>query len=365
MDTSTLSDENVIGSMRGEEDRGIEDRKDMVDITERESEEATQRAQEAQENAVQSQQALEEQQEIAEQAQRDAKQAQQNAANAEARAQETEQNAAENPEDQAAQEEAEQAREEADQARQEAEAADANARQQEERANELAEETQASRDEAQEQQERADRLQQEAQSERDAIAQDQQELANEQLRELEDGTVVGLRVLDDTDYLGALVKVNATTGRLIRESPVKVIRGRTIVAVDDAIEVPADATTSNTSEVAGTSSAGFVAICGETGGIVRLCLLDANNMEIQKESEEIVSEHSVLAVDAGIFYCVIQDGEDWVIGKYDKTLTLLLKSTEKVSQFTAITVTAGGLVVSGVDGSPMLLSLSDMSQITE
>ena len=79
-------------------------------------------------------------------------------------------------------------------------------------------------------------------------------------------------------------------------------------------------------------------------------------MEIFAESEETVSDTSVLVNDGNEYYCVINYDDDWVVGKYDETLTLKLKSKVNVKQSTPITVTESGIVVTDKNGNLKLLS---------
>ena len=55
VDTSVISDKEVISSMQEDDDKNIDARKEMVDIKEREAEQATEKAQEAQKEATQAQ----------------------------------------------------------------------------------------------------------------------------------------------------------------------------------------------------------------------------------------------------------------------------------------------------------------------
>ena len=60
VDTSVISDSQVVKHMQDDDDKNIESRKDMVDLKEREAEQASEKAQESQKNAVQEQKKLNE-----------------------------------------------------------------------------------------------------------------------------------------------------------------------------------------------------------------------------------------------------------------------------------------------------------------
>lgn len=362
VDTSVISDKNVVDSMREEDDKGIDERKNMVDIKEREAEKAGEKAQEAAKEAAKDKQDLESQKQAQKQAEQNAAEKQQQADKAQKEADKAQAEAKKDPQNKEKQQEAKQAEKEAQAAQKEADKAQAEAEEEQKKTEEQQQKADESEKKAEEQQAAADKKQDEAQNERAEIAKDQQELLQEELKAAEDGTVIGLKVVNESDYLSTLVKVNSATGQVVKESPVKVIRGRTIIPVQDA--VLSIATGAAFPKTTG-SSVFYMAICGENAGngAIKLCLLDAFKMEIQKESEETVSRHSVLVANGSSFYCIIQDGSGWVVGKYDKSLSLMQKSAVAVSESTPITVTQKGIIVTSAKGIPVLLSLSDMSQI--
>lgn len=386
VDTSIISDKNVVESMRGEDDKGIDDRKNMVDIKERESEEAGEKAKESAKTAAEEKQKLDEQKEAQKQAektadqkqkeadssQKTADQKQKEADDAKKKADEAKQASKDDPNNRQKAEEAKQAEKKSDQKQKEADSAQKTADEKQKEADDAkksakdeqkkTEEQQKSADDAakkaEEQQKAADKKQDEAQKERAEIARDQQEVLQQELKVAEDGTVIGLKVVDENDYLSSLVKVNATTGQLVKESPVKVIRGRTIIAVQDAVlNIATGAAFPKTSG----NATFYMAICGDSKGTVKLCLIDAYKMEIQKESEEKVSKHSVLVANGSNYYCVIEGDDGWNLGRYDKSLNLIQKSEIKVSESTPITFTPKGIIVTNEKNVPVLLSLADMS----
>ena len=468
IDTSVISDKNVINSMRESDDKGIDQRKNMVGIMDREADSAESKAEEAAKQAVQETRKLsEEQKKLAEEqaksaeaqkqadsAQKEADSAQkaadasqssadktasdadkaaQSASDAQKEAQkaraeadkkqkeadeawakanelqkkadELAEYARQHPDDPEAQKAAEEAQKAADAARAEAEkkseeakkaaeeadkkeaeakkaqedaekkAQDAEKQQQEadEKAKE-AEQKQSEADkkaqdaekqkeaeqaqkektaeqkqkadeaaaEAKEQQETADQKRSEAQNERNLIARDQQQLLNEGLLDEKDAAF-GLRLTDSEKELSSVVKMNSKTGSLVKTSPVSVIRQRELIPVDG----------------------GFVAIAGEEGAnhTIRLVLIDTIDMEIQKESEDIVAAKSVLVFNGGSFYVVVQDGANYVVAKYSSSLDLELKSKVPVDPATPITVGSNGVCVTAKDGTMQVLRLSDLTAV--
>ncbi|MBO7163080.1 MAG: hypothetical protein J6V63_01435, partial [Spirochaetaceae bacterium] len=283
---------------------------------------------EAQEEAAKEVEKLKEEQQELRDAQKEATEAKQEAQKAQAEAQK-------NPKDEEAQQKAEDAQKKADEAQQAVE----EQKQAVEEQKQVVEEKQK---EAEEQQEIADQKREEARHDRAEIAKDQQQLIEQRSQPASDG-VFGLKYLDD-EY-SVLTKLDKNTGKLLKESPVTVIRGRTVLPADE----------------------NFIAIAGSNSGngAVKLVLLDTVNMEIVGQSNEVASEKSVLVKDGYSYYAVIKDGGNWLVGKYDSKLTLQLKSKIAVHEATPITLTESGLVVTDAQGVVRLLSYSDLSMVKE
>lgn len=329
VDTSVISDKKVVQSMQEDEDKGVDSRKQMVNIKEREADTAQEKANEAQKKAVEEASKLKEEQQKAQDAQKEAQIAQKEAEQAQKKAEE-------NPEDPQAQKEAEEKKQEAEQKQEEAE-------QQEQKVQEQAERTQEAREEAAAAQSTADTKRTEAQTERTAIAQDQQTIVQEQTKNQNAPGVYGLKSVDELGILSALVKMNAETGTVIKESPVTVIRSRTVFE----------------------TSAGYLAIAGTSigNGAVKLVILDKDNLEIIKESSETIAENSVLVSDGSSYYCIIQDGKNFITGKFNENAENLLKSPVSVKAATPITITQNGILVTSSSNTPVLLNVKDLTQI--
>ncbi|MBP5175879.1 MAG: hypothetical protein ILP07_08215 [Treponema sp.] len=344
VDTSVISDTNVIRSMREEDNLGVDERQNMVGIKEREASNFANQAQQAAEEAAEKNRQLAQQQEVANQAQQTASKAQQTA-------QQAQQAADANPKDKRLQQRAEITKEAAERAQQTADEEKSKADQQKQDAKEAEKAATTA-------QNLSDKKMAEAKKERTEIAKDQQKLLVQALAESTDrNAVVGLKMIEGDGQLTGLVKIDSTTGEVISESPVTVIRGRTIMPI-----TVSDEDGENEATVA------YMAICGEDNSssnrAVRLCLLDAQSLELQAESKEIVSEDSILVRDKDDFYCVIRSGSNWVVGKYDADLNLLLKSPLSVRKDTPVTVTPKGVVVTASSDQIVLLNLNDLKPIT-
>ena len=336
IETSVISDKKVVESMKEDDDKNIESRKEMVDIKEREAEESQEKANAAQKKAVEEQKKLKEEKQKTEEAKAEAKEAEKKSEQAKAEAEEAKKEAEANPEDEELQKVAEEKQEEAEAAEQEAEEKQEALEEQQEAEAAQEEKTEEAKKEAKTEQERADKKQTEAQTERKDIAKDQQIVQNNEIKEASTPSSYGIVLTDEANILSKLVKFNSETGEVIKSSPVTVIRNRTIYKTPDA----------------------YIAIAGENegNGTIKLVLIDIETMEIFAESEETVSDTSVLVNDGNEYYCVINYDDDWVVGKYDETLALKLKSKVNVKQSTPITVTESGIVVTDENGNLKLLS---------
>ena len=335
VDTSVIADSKVVDSMQEDEDRNIDSRKDMVDLKEREADESSEKAQEAQKEAVQEQKVLNETKKEAEEAKKEAEEAKKEA-------EEAKKVAEENPNDKKAQETAKEAEKKAEEAT-------AKAEEKQQQVEEQQKKTDDAKEAAKEAQEIADKKQNEAQTERKEIAQDQQEIQQEKIAEAKANTEYGIIIVDEENLLSRLVKFNSDNGEIIRKSPVAVIRNRTIF------------------EVRSEGSEQFISVAGDNAGngTIKLVLMDQDNMEITRESNETLSEDSVLVKDGDDYYCVIDDNGKWVVAKYNAELSLRYKSSITVKSSTPITITKAGVVVTDSTGQLMLLSKTDLSAITK
>lgn len=359
VDTSIISDRNVVKSMQEDDDKNIDARKDMVDIKEREADNAQTKANEAQQQAAvendklkQEQQKAQEANKEAQDAQKQADAAQKQADAAQAKADAAQAKAQENPDDknakaqaQTAQKEADAAQKQADSAQKEADQKQAEAVEQNKKTEEQAQKAQEASSEAAEAQDTADKKRSEAQSERSEIAKDQQTIIRETAQNENANIVYGLKNVDDLGQTSEIVKMNSDNGSVIKESPVTVIRGRTVYEDGD----------------------NFVAIAGSNfgNGAVKLVLIEKENLEIAAQSAETLSELSVLVEKEGSYYCTVQDGGKYYVAKYNNALEKQLQSPVAVKAATPVTITSKGVLVCTASGNPAILRLEDLSLIGE
>lgn len=331
VDTSVISDSKVVDSMKEDDDRNVESRKEMVDIKERESDAASEKAQEAQKEAVQKQKE-------AETAKEEAKQAHKEAETAKKTAEEKQKAAEEYPEDKQAQKEAEEAKQEAEEKQEAAEEKQVEAETKQAEADEA-------KEEAKQQQAQADKKETEAQKERKEIAKDQNEIQKEEAAKAKMPTEYGIILSDETEQLSRLVKFNKETGEIIQSSPVSVIRERTIFK--------------------GTEN--YIAIAGENSGngAIKLVTIDPETMEINGETDLAVSQDSVLIQDASSYICVTDENGSNYVAKFGEDMSLKAKSTITVKSATPITSSATGFIVTDSNGRLRILDKNDLSVKTD
>lgn len=345
VDTSVISEKEVIASMQEDEDKGIEDRKGMVDIKEREADEAAERAVAEQAKADEAAKKAADEKAKADAAKKAADEKAKQAETAKKTADDAQKKAAENPADKQAQKDARAAADDAKAKQAEADQAKATSDEQQQKADEQQQKADEQQQKADTAQNTADQKRSEAQEERSAIAKDQQQVIAQQEKNENAPTVYGLTAEDELGQRSAIVRMNATTGELIKKSPVTVIQSRTFYE------------NGNT----------FIAIAGENigNGTVKLVHLNKDTLEIVKESNETIAANSVLVQDGGSYYCVMQDGTFFVVGKFSANLENQLKSPVRVKPTTPITVTQNGIIVTSMTGTPILLNKADLTQLSQ
>ncbi len=300
VETSVISDENVVNALRESEGKGIEEREKLAEIKEKEGESAAKKASDAQKEAAEKKPAATE-------------------AKKEARQNPTEEKKAA-----------------AQKAQKEVE--DAQKR-------------------SAEQQQIADRKKEEARSERESILRDartpsvQDELAKESF-------VNGLIRTDEKSNFYGLVKVDSETGKIIRTSSVKNIRGRTLFTVQN-IKVKTESSEESFDSM-------YLAVCGTNDGknsAVKLCLIDSLTLEMKKESAETLAEDSALIQQGSDFFAIVFIDGDYYVGNYDQNLNLKRRSSVAVKASTPLSVTGKGIMATSKSGSPIILKTSDLASV--
>jgi len=322
IDTSTISDSRVIEEMRREDDRSVPQRQGMVDIKEREAEQAEQKARVERE-------AIQEEEKSIAQERTQTQQERQEIAQERQRTQEDQQAG------RITQEEAKQAQEELDNREQAVE-------QQEQEIEKREEVVQERREEAQRLENFAEQKTEEAQQERRDIARDQQAAIVE---ETSGSAVFGVTIeRESPTIMGRLVRLSPT-GRELRRSPLDTFHVRTVTAVGGKI----------------------ISVAGENRGSGAVRLIEANQttLEMAKQGDDDILTGSLLWVNGSDLYAITVDlsNNRCYLGRFNTDLTLLAKSAVQVHKSASVVIQQGRLLTQRDNGSALILNPADLTEV--
>jgi hypothetical protein len=345
IDTGVVSDLQVREELRKDEDMGVEQRRDMVDLKEREADEAEQRAQERRQEAAEEQQQIdeerrqinEERRQIDEERQQINEERRQEAADerqieqgqtAEGR-QEPEQPVEARPGQAAGQQEAAGTEPENQTAR------DEELARREEELDRRQAEVDEKREEAQRDQDLAEQRREEAREERESIAQDQQILLNEEPRVESGPGLIAAAVENQTSPLGRIVRIDSTTGQELGRSVLNTVNIRTIYNVNGR----------------------YFAIAGENrgGGAIRLVEIDPETLEMKTQGVDDIHPQSLLWVSGADLYAVTVLGGVPYLARFNYQLTRLARSATAIHPFATVLFQDGFLLTQRQDGSALVL----------
>jgi hypothetical protein len=349
VDTSAVSDTNVLDEMRRETDRGIEQRQEMADLKDREAQEAEQRAQGQREAIAEEEKKISREQEETgrerERIQEERRQNQQAAASGEISGEEARR------------------REETLTGRETA--AERKEQELEQREEALVEQ----REEARQDEERAEQKREEAQQDRESIAKDQQEIAaKEQEKEQEPaaqeqrepvaggqpgpreerqgaapaGGLIGASLERKDSPLGRVVQVNPGTGAELRRSGLNTINGRTLAFVGGRL----------------------LAIAGENRGnaAIRLVEIDTGSLELVSQGNDDIHPNSLLWINGTDLYAVTVSEGGTYLGRFDVLLARQALSKAEVHPFASVSFQNGLLITQRADGSVLILNPRELTE---
>ncbi|MDR0450434.1 MAG: hypothetical protein LBH26_04130 [Treponema sp.] len=348
VDTSAVSDTNVLDEMRKEDNRGIDRRQEMADLKDREALEAEQRAQ-GQREAI-----ADEEERIAREREAGSRERER----IEEERQENRQAAASGEINR----EEEQRREEELAARQTA--AERKEQELEQREEGLAER----REEARQDEELAGQKREEALQDRESIARDQQEIAAQDQTEpaareqqgagagsrgespLQGGgqgaaenSVIGTSLERPDSPLGRVVRVNSDTGAELRRSRFNTVNSRTLAFAGGRL----------------------LAIAGEDRGnnaAIRLVEIDTDSLEIVSQGNDNIHPDSLLWINGTDLYAItVQEGGAY-LGRFDTLLARQARSEVPVHPFASVNFQNGILVTQRADGSALLLDPTELRE---
>jgi hypothetical protein len=320
VDTSSLSDERVVEEMRKEDDRGVDQRKDMVDLKEREADAAEQRA-EVQREAIR-----EEEQRIAQE------------------------RADVNQERNAIDQERQQAREDAArgedtrQREQELDRREAEAEQKSEDLDQREDDLAGKREEARQTEEFAEQKNAEAQREREAIARDQQEIiAQEDSRLPAPQGLLGASIENPATSLGRLLRLSPSTGGELKRSPLDTVNIRTLSVVGGKI----------------------LAIAGEKrgNGAIRLIEVDGSTLEMAKQGDDDIHPGSLLWISGTDLFAITVSADGTLyLARFDANLARQALSRVAVHPNASVSFQENMVLTQRTDGSAVILNARDLTE---
>jgi hypothetical protein len=324
INTSAISDNQVVERMRTETDRGVPQRQGMVDLKEREAAQAKREAEnkreaaKAEEGAIaKDRQSLREEQR---QTERDRQQLEQDKASGKV------------TDEEAARREAELSRREAD--------ADKTSDQLDQRESNVA----AQRQDAAKQEQFAQQKQDEARQDRESIAKDQQDMLEQGIPP--QGSIQGIisLILEKPDSTsGRLVSIDPTTGKELKRSALNTVYVRTLTIINNKV----------------------LAIAGENkgGGAVRLIEIDPRSLEMVSQGSDDLQPSSLLWVNGGDLYAITanRDGT-FNLGRFGVDMTLQAKSKITVHPNAMVSMQQGLILTQRADGSSALLNPRDLTE---
>lgn len=316
LSTDTLTHPEVIESLREQEDRGLDERKDMTDIKESEIQQEEQAIQETRRDIQEREEELaQERQDVAQ------------------REKEIEEKEAAQPGDEAAAREREQL--ESDK---------------EELAQKEEELTQDKEDLAQREEQQDQRLEQ-IKEEREQIARDEQELLAQEESRKEDQAQAGqtqaavrtapfLLLADGTDILGTLILVDTGTGDPVKTSGVTNIRGAGYYGYRN----------------------NFLVVAGEESGerIISLVLLDSNSLEPVSSGSVSVAGNSHVLIQGNDVYACVRYNNRWVPGRFNASLELTGVLDRTMAPFSFLSIQDNSLFFQDERGKVQIVPLSEI-----
>jgi hypothetical protein len=328
LDTTILTAPEVIEEFRQDEDRGVAQRQDMVDLKEREAGAAEQRAAlEREAIAGEEAQILQERTEIR-QEQREAAREREELAQEREEARQAEAEGRVTPEAARSTEEQLAEREAALEQREERTAEREQALEQREEALE------EKREEAQALEDFSDRKTAEAQQERSDIARDQQELINRPAQNA-GAAIIGVRLTSPTSPLGRIVRVDTGSGAEVKSSDLNTVNGRTFISLGGKL----------------------IAVAGEDRGAaaIRLIEISPDTLEMVRQGETDIAPESLLWTRGNDLYAITVAGGSRYLARFNTDLAVQAQSAVTVHPFAALVFTGDAIQTQRSDGSLVVL----------
>lgn len=331
VDTTPLTEKKVVDELRKKDDMGIESRKEMVDLKEREAAEAKQKAELQREAIVAEEKRLAE-----EKAKLEAEKAKL----------EAEKKAAADAQKAAAAVSGEGRTAEAAKAAEERKAAvdekEKEVAAQEKAVAEKEAAVEGKKEEAAKAEELAEKKESEAAAERADIAKDQQAVIAKEDAAKTPAPIgeLSLRMVSGDGPFARFVLVEIATGKELKASAVDTVRGRSAQEMGGMI----------------------VAVAGRTGGsgAVRLILVDRKSLEMLKQGDDDIHEESPVWISGENIYALAVSGGAARLALFDKELKRKAVSEARVHPYASLRFAEGAVLTQAADGAPIVLNAADL-----
>jgi len=324
INTSAISDSRVVERMQSEDDKGIPQRQNMVDLKEREAAQARQEAADKKEAAKTAETAIAKDKQSLNEEQRQIDRDRQQL--------EADKNAGKVTDEEAARKEAELSQREAD--------ADKKSDDLAQRESDLA----AQQQEAAKQEQFAEQKQEEARQDRESIARDQQTMLEQGIPP--QGSIQGIIsiVLEKPDAVfGRVVSIDPATGKELKRSALNTVYVRTFTVINNRM----------------------LAVAGENrnGGAVRLIEIDPRSLEMASQGNDDIHPNSLIWVNGSDLYVITANRDNtFNLGRFSTDLTLQAKSKTTIHPNAMVSMQQGIILTQKADGSPVLLNPGDLTE---
>ena len=315
INTAALNEAAVRDQLRQEDDGSIDQRRDMVDLFEREAEQAMEVAAQLRQEALAEEQRIEAERIAALQRQQEA----------EAALRELGQGGTGDLEESQRQlEEAQQRLSELD-----------------EREAEL----ERLREEAERQEQFAEERMTDAWEERQEIAADQQALIEAPpTRQQEAETVLGISMLNTAPGLGQLQRLERNTGRVVASSALNTVNARSVIVTGNRI----------------------IAIAGESSAnsAIRLVEFNAQTLLLQRQGDDNIAPSSHLWLNGQDLFAIVTSGGNNYLARFSlNDFTLQSRSAELIHPNATVMITDNIITTQSANGSVLLLNRSDLTPL--
>ncbi|MDA3939380.1 MAG: P83/100 family protein, partial [Spirochaetia bacterium] len=287
IDTDVISNKEVIEDLRTQDDKGIEPRKDVVELKEREIEEEQDKIEEQKEQLRKEQNTLESEKEKLEE-----------------------------------------------------ESEDLNNKEIENREDNIVEKENILEEKQEELKEREDKQQErqdEVQKERELIAADEKKLIEDEQGDSNASTTdtidtVPFLLIDrnDTNLMGRLALINTVTGEIDKRSSINTVRGRRYYLSGKKMLI-----------VSGIDKAPQA---------IRLMYLDSETLEVITPGNYDVFSDTDLLINGNSIYAIVRENSKWYVGRFNDKLVLQSRSEQEVMPYTPLQLNKGILYVQLKDG---------------